>query len=139
MAQMDLSPAQREVFYQAVWKIVRLVPKGKVIAYGQVAGYIPTPPGVLLEDYAAFKARWVGNAMAACPKDVPWQRVINAQGKISLRDGSNKQRTLLEAEGVEFDARDRIDLKRFGWDGPPAEWLRENGLVAPDAEQPSLF
>lgn len=139
MAQMDLSPAQREVFNQAVWKIVRLVPRGKVIAYGQVAGYIPAPPGVLTEDYAAFKARWVGNAMAACPKDVPWQRVINAQGKISLRDGSNTQRTLLEAEGVEFDTRDRIDLNRFGWEGPPADWLRENGLIAPDAEQPSLF
>ena len=139
MAQMDLSPAQREVFNQAVWKIVRLVPHGKVIAYGQVAGYIPAPPGVLPEDYAAFKARWVGNAMAASPKDVPWQRVINAQGKISLRDGSNTQRSLLEAEGVAFDDRDRVDFKRFGWEGPPAEWLREHGLNAPDAEQPSLF
>ena len=139
MAQMDLSPEQREVFNQAVWKIVRLVPSGKVVAYGQVAGYIPAPPGVQPEDYAAFKARWVGNAMAASPKGVPWQRVINAQGKISLRDGSNTQRTLLEAEGVEFDDRDRVDFKRFGWEGPPAEWLRENGLVAPDAEQPSLF
>ncbi len=139
MAQMDLSPDQREAFFPSVWKIVRLVPPGKVIAYGQVAGYIPAPPGVPPEDYAAFRARWVGNAMAACPKDVPWQRVINAQGKISLRDGSNTQRTLLEAEGVEFDSRDRVDFKRYGWEGPPADWLRGNGLIAPDAEQPSLF
>ena len=57
--------------------------------------------------------------MAACPDGVPWQRVINAQGKISLRGGSEtRQRELLEAEGVVFDSQDRVDLKRFGWSGP---------------------
>jgi methylated-DNA-protein-cysteine methyltransferase-like protein len=58
--------------------------------------------------------------MAACPADVPWQRVINAQGKISVRKGggSLEQRALLEAEGVEFDDRERVDLARYGWPGP---------------------
>jgi len=57
--------------------------------------------------------------MAACPDDVPWQRIINAQGKISLRGGGeNRQRELLEDEGVVFDDRERVDLKRYGWKGP---------------------
>jgi methylated-DNA-protein-cysteine methyltransferase-like protein len=68
--------------------------------------------------------------MAACPEDVPWQRVINAQGKISLRPGGGgqMQRQLLEEEGIEFDERERINLKRYGWDGPPDEWLIAHGL-----------
>jgi methylated-DNA-protein-cysteine methyltransferase-like protein len=58
--------------------------------------------------------------MAQCPDDVPWWRVINAQGKISERPGAAEQRQRLEAEGVIFDEKDRIDLKRFGWQGPDA-------------------
>jgi methylated-DNA-protein-cysteine methyltransferase-like protein len=71
------------------------------------------------QDFRAFAPRWVGGAMAACPADVPWQRVINSQGKISLK-GSDQthQQELLEAEGVEFDEHHRVDLKRFGWSGP---------------------
>ena len=56
--------------------------------------------------------------MAACPDDVPWQRVINSQGKISPRPGgAEKQRILLEEEGVEF-VKDKVDLKKYGWRGP---------------------
>jgi methylated-DNA-protein-cysteine methyltransferase-like protein len=71
-------------------------------------------------DYEAWGARWVGGAMAACPDNVPWQRVVNAQGKISLRKGGGflRQRELLEEEGVKFDQKDRIDLDRYGWSGP---------------------
>jgi methylated-DNA-protein-cysteine methyltransferase-like protein len=48
---------------------------------------------------------------------VPWQRVVNSEGKISLREtgGGETQRQRLEAEGIEFDASDRINLKRYGW------------------------
>ena len=62
----------------------------------------------------------VGGAMAASPADVPWQRVINSQGKISLRQGGGgeTQRELLEVEGVVFDNKDRVDLKVYLWDGP---------------------
>jgi methylated-DNA-protein-cysteine methyltransferase-like protein len=56
--------------------------------------------------------------MAACPQDVPWQRVINSQGKISPRPGAARQRQLLEEEGIEFDERDKLDFKRFGWKAP---------------------
>lgn len=133
MAQVELPLDVKDAFYETVWKIVRQVPAGKVTSYGQIAGYIPCPDGVTPEDYAAYRSRWVGNAMSACPKDVPWQRVINSQGKISLRSAAQTQRRLLEGEGVAFDARERVDMQRFGWEGPDSAWLRENGLIAPDA------
>ena len=110
--------------------------------YGQIALYLPCPDGVNETDFLAFRARWVGEAMAACPSDVPWQRVINSQGKISQRRGAAQQRALLEAEGVIFNDRDQVDLKRFGWDGPSSEWLKASGLVIPpgnDVSQPGLF
>lgn len=114
----ELPQSQRDAFYQAVWRIARMIPPGKVSTYGQIASLIPAPPGIAPADYETYRARWVGNAMAACPQDVPWQRVINAQGKISARQSASLQRRLLEQEGVLFDARERVDLKRFGWTGP---------------------
>ena len=111
------SPPNSQAYYEQVWNIVRQIPAGKVAAYGQIAKMIPPPNGVELETYAAFAPRWVGGAMAACPDDVPWQRVINSQGKISERAGAEKQRQLLEEEGIIFDAKDRIDLKKYGWKG----------------------
>ncbi len=111
------SPPNPQAYYEQVWNLVRQIPVGKVAAYGQIAKMIPPPNGVEIETYAAFAPRWVGGAMAACPDDVPWQRVINSQGKISERAGAEKQRQLLEQEGVEFDAKGRIDLKKYGWSG----------------------
>lgn len=132
MFGLELPPTARDEFFQTVWKIVRQIPFGKVATYGNIAGYIPTPQGILPDDHLANRARWVGHAMTASPGDVPWQRVINAQGKISARQGAYEQRKLLEGEGIIFDARERIDLARFAWLGPSPEWLRENGLNVPD-------
>ena len=84
------SPPNPQTYYEQVWNIVRQIPAGKVAAYGQIAKMIPSPNGVELETYAAFAPRWVGGAMAACPDDVPWQRVINSQGKISERPGAER-------------------------------------------------
>ena len=112
---MDRISMQR--FQQDVYKIVRSVPRGKVATYGQIASKINPPATVAADTYRAFAARWVGGALAACPPDVPWQRVVNSQGKISDRPGADKQRHMLELEGIEFDAKGRIDLKRFGWEG----------------------
>ena len=112
------SPPDPHIFNHKVWEIVRRIPRGKVTTYGKIAAMIPPPGGMNLKDYLAFGARWVGGAMAACPEGIPWQRVINAQGKISLRPGadSNKQRDLLEDEGIVFE-KDRVNLSRYGWDG----------------------
>jgi methylated-DNA-protein-cysteine methyltransferase-like protein len=132
MTDLELSPAERDAYFNTVWKIVRMIPSGKVSTYGTVAGLIPCPTGVSPEDYKTYRARWVGNAMAASPEGVPWQRVINAQGKISLRHLADLQHKLLEAEGIIFNDNERIDLKQFGWTGPSLAWLRENGLNAPD-------
>lgn len=127
------SPPDPAAFKESVWEIARQIPPGKVSTYGQIAAMLPPPETMTLKDYQAFGARWVGGAMASCPSDVPWQRVINAQGKISLRKGKGYevQRDLLEGEGVEFDERQRVDFSRFGWDGPPEEWLNARGLSKP--------
>ena len=119
------SPPNPQAFNQQVWEIARQIPRGKVATYGQIAKMIPPPNGVEIETYAAFAPRWVGGAMAACPDDVPWQRVINSQGKISERAGAEKQRQLLEAEGITFDAKDRIDLKKYGWKGSESGPIQE--------------
>ena len=127
------SPPNQQAYYEQVWNLVRQIPSGKVASYGQIALMIPPPMGVDFDSYKAFSPRWVGGAMAACPDDVPWQRVINSQGKISPRPGgAEKQRLLLEQEGVEFDDKDRVDFKKYGWKGP-----NEEDQVEP--QQPNLF
>jgi methylated-DNA-protein-cysteine methyltransferase-like protein len=109
------SPPDPIIYNNQVWEIVRQVPPGKVTTYGQIAKMIPPPGDMPLRSYDAFGPRWVGGAMAACPEDVPWQRVINSKGEISQRPGAQEQRRLLEEEGVEFNAHGRVDLARFGW------------------------
>jgi methylated-DNA-protein-cysteine methyltransferase related protein len=127
------SPQDQAAFNALVWEIVRQIPAGRVTTYGQIAAMIPPPDETDASRYLAFGARWVGGAMAACPEGVPWQRVINSQGKISLGrgDGGQIQRSLLEAEGVQFDERQRVSLSRYGWSGPPESWLQEHGLLPP--------
>jgi methylated-DNA-protein-cysteine methyltransferase-like protein len=120
MSSSYASPPDRLSFNQRVWALVRQIPPGKVTTYGRIAEMIPPPEGVKPETYLAFGARWVGGAMARCPGDVPWQRVINAQGKISPREGAERQRQLLEAEGVQFDQRGRVNLKAYLWQGSKA-------------------
>ncbi len=110
------SPPARHEFNERVWELARKIPLGTVATYGQLALMLGPPPGIGDSTYRAFGPRWVGGAMAACPDDVPYQRVINSQGKISARPGAAKQRKLLHEEGVEF-IKDRIDLKKYGWNG----------------------
>ena len=116
--QIQLPYLQRMQFNQQVWEIARRIPPGRVFTYGEIAQLLSLPEGIPFDQFMAFRARWVGAAMAACPADVPWQRVINAQGMISQRPGAEDQRRLLEAEGVKFDERGRVDLKKYGWEGP---------------------
>jgi len=121
------SPPDPIIFNHQVWDLVRQIPPGRVASYGQIARLIQPPDGMDPKAYAAFGPRWVGGAMAACPEDVPWQRVINSKGEISPRPGAQAQRQLLEEEGIPFDDRGRVDLKEFGWEEPGKP------------EQPTLF
>ena len=100
-------------FCERVWATVKRIPHGTVATYGQIAALIGMPR----------YARHVGYALAATPENnkIPWHRVTNAQGRVSMRlkhweNGSDElQRILLEAEGVTFDNAGRVDLKRFRW------------------------
>ena len=125
------SPPDPIIFKNQVWEIVRQVPLGKVTTYGQIAKMIPPPGDMPQRSYDAFGPRWVGGAMAACPEDVPWQRVINSKGEISLRPGAEEQRRLLEEDEVEFTESGKVDFERFGWNGPDPSWRKEHGFLVP--------
>lgn len=109
-------PPNKPLYYEQVWAIARQIPYGKVATYGQLSKMIAQPDGVSLDDYNMSAARWVGLAMGECPDDVPWQRVINSQGKISHKAEPGKQKILLVAEGVLFSG-DKISLNEFQWRG----------------------
>src|SRR3954469_13952350 len=92
--------------HDRIYKVVSRIPRGRVATYGQIARLAGL----------RGQARLVGYAMHALPAGtrVPWQRVVNAQGAISVPgDGAKRQRKLLEAERVRFDERGRIDLDRY--------------------------
>src|SRR5215471_3321831 len=97
-------------FYDCVYALVRQVPPGKVVTYGQVAALLGQPRA----------ARAVGYALRFLPAgmDVPWHRVINHRGQISPRTPPESpllQRLLLEEEGVRFDAEGRVDFSIYRW------------------------
>jgi methylated-DNA-protein-cysteine methyltransferase-like protein len=106
-------PVAGATFYDRVYAYVRGVPRGQVVTYGQVA----------LELGAPAAARAVGYALHHLPgsTDVPWWRVVNASGGISLRgrgEAADVQRQKLTREGVVFGPGDRVDLRRYRWVGP---------------------
>lgn len=95
-------------FRVAVYGLVRRIPLGRVVTYGQVAVLLGRPRS----------ARAVGGAMLRCPEDVPWHRVVNAQGGISRRRHAGSmltQRIRLEQEGVRL-RRGRVPLARYRWE-----------------------
>ena len=102
--------------FELVYALVREIPRGKVASYGQIARWLGWPRG----------ARTVGWALRALHTDeVPWYRVVNAQGRVSLRDDEGLQQALLEAEGVVFNKTGQIDMKVYGWTGPLVPWEEE--------------
>ncbi len=118
---------QRPKFARAVYALVRRIPRGRVMTYGQVAAVLGHPRA----------ARAVGTALAqltpALARVVPWQRVINAAGGISIRGDilrPDLQRQLLELEGIVFRGA-RVDLARYRWAGP-----RREARVALNVELP---
>jgi len=93
-----------------IYSVVALIPRGRVTTYGRIAELAGIPG----------QARQVGYALAALPdnNDVPWHRVINARGEVSRRScrrDEERQRSLLETEGIRFDRHGRVSLAQFGW------------------------
>ena len=119
------TPAYRERVYQ----IVERIPEGRVMTYGQIAellgeGYTPRTVGFVMH--------------AANEETTPWHRVINSQGACSTGRvilPPDKQQRMLEAEGVEFDARGRCNLGRYRWSPDESKEEEENKQEA----QGSLF
>ena len=100
-----VEPSPKEM---SVLAIIRRVPRGKVVTYGEVARLADLPG----------RARRVGKVLARCPlaNAVPWHRVVNSRGVVSLRGTAEQvQRARLAAEGVCFDSHNRIDLSKDGW------------------------
>jgi len=108
---MNLMKPNDITYQQAVYNIVRQIPRGMVASYGQIARIAG----------GGVSARMVGYALAALPQgsNVPWQRVVNAQGKISLPGfGRATQEKLLREEGIIIGPDGKIDFDEFGWNGP---------------------
>ena len=111
----------REERERLILSIVRQIPRGYVATYGQVAAIAGLPR----------HARHVGVALRSLPdeSDVPWHRVVSANGGISRRttsDSHELQRLLLEAEGIRFDDRGRFEIEAYRWepDDRPGRGLR---------------
>jgi methylated-DNA-protein-cysteine methyltransferase-like protein len=108
-------PAVARSFFVEVARVVRRVPRGRIVTYGQVARMAGRPGA----------ARMVGWALHSLPEGsrVPWHRVINARGAISSRGvplAEEIQRQLLLREGIGFSDKGRIDLERYRWNGGAA-------------------
>jgi methylated-DNA-protein-cysteine methyltransferase-like protein len=118
-------------YQERVFEIVRRCPAGRVMTYGQLAGFLGE----------GYTPRTVGFVMHNADDTVPWHRVINSQGACSTGRvllPPDKQQKLLEAEGVEFNAKGRCDLARYRW--TPAEFREaEDEREGRGAEQASLF
>ncbi len=116
-----LPPAPKtQSVYDRIYRLVERIPAGQVATYGQLARM------------AECTARQAGYAMAAAPPGLPWHRVINSRGEISLRrqgGGEIRQRRLLRAEGIRFDRRGRLDLPTYHWPGPGWAWLQRHGYA----------
>ncbi|RPJ02838.1 MAG: methyltransferase [Chloroflexi bacterium] len=102
-------------FNERVYALVRHIPPGKVLSYGRVGQLLGMPHG----------AREVGWAMGVLRDDtVPWHRVVNAQGRVSIKgkpEAAALQRARLEAEGITLDKYDRLDMEQHLWDPAPPE------------------
>jgi methylated-DNA-protein-cysteine methyltransferase-like protein len=115
--------------YEKIYLVVQQVPPGQVASYGDIAQIVG----------GGCDARTVGYALNELPRKraqtIPWQRIVNKAGGISTRGLLQKE--LLTAEGITFDASERIDMQRFRWTGPDPQWAaahQMNTLPHPDEE-----
>jgi methylated-DNA-protein-cysteine methyltransferase related protein len=110
-------------FFDRVYLVVKQIPARKVASYGQIAALLGHPQ-------AARTVGWALNALnGSQAEEVPWQRVINSAGRISISRAdlsADIQRAMLEEEGVEFDMRGYVDWQRYGW--PGMDWQEVEAL-----------
>lgn len=107
-------------FYTQVYRLVQRIPAGQVSSYGRIAQMLGRPRAARAVGYAlsALKDAHSGDPFTSAT--VPWQRVVNSQGRISIHHRevtAHKQAAILRTEGVEVDENLRIDLERFLWSG----------------------
>ena len=104
-----MESSKENKLHATIFDVVESIPEGKVATYGQIGKLVGGCSGQLV-GFALASLRYQGS------RKVPWQRVINRSGKISLTGpDAALQRALLEDEGVRFDADGVIDLDQFGW------------------------
>lgn len=106
-----------DLFCDQAYILIRSIPPGKVMTYGDVAKQVPHPKGIDPIAYIRIGARWAGYALKNCPDNVPWWRVVNSKGQVSQRmgHGPKVQRVFLEEEGVIFNQESGVSLKRYRW------------------------
>jgi methylated-DNA-protein-cysteine methyltransferase-like protein len=103
---------KKDSFFQDVWDVVNLIPKGRVTSYGAIAKYLGSPG-------AARMVGWAMNACHASEEPIPAQRVVNRIGMLSGKvhfDGPNLMQELLESEGVEVENNQVVDFESLFWD-----------------------
>lgn len=97
---------ETQTYFQKVYEIVAQIPAGEVASYGQIARFIGMPR----------TARQVGWAMRRAPDNLPWQRVVKADGTVTGAGiYAEIRRSLLESEGVQFLPDGRVDMAKCQW------------------------
>lgn len=105
--------------YDRIYLLVEQIPRGRVTTYGHLAAMC-----------GISDPREVGAAMNAS-QGIPWQRVINSRGEISIKGATGaRQRSLLQDEGIVFKSDGRVDLGEYGWVPDPG-WLESNHFNPP--------
>lgn len=130
MVEVPITREQAGVLAARVYALVRACPAGRVTTYGWIAAALGLPKG----------ARAVGWIMNESPRwaSVPAQRVINSKGELtgSWAFGQRgRMRKLLEDEGIVFDDKGRVDMKRYGWDPGRDLGAEERSRILAEAEQ----
>lgn len=104
-------------FNELIYELVRHIPPGKVLNYGRVAALLGVPNG-------ARAVGWALHNLLGDEQSVPWHRVVNARGCVSIKgspEGAAEQRARLEGEGIVFDENGYLDMQKHLWDPPPWE------------------
>jgi methylated-DNA-protein-cysteine methyltransferase-like protein len=104
---------RQKSLFKKIYDAIELIPEGKVATYGQIGKYV------------GCSAKYVGYALSSLKNDnIPWHRVINSKGKISIKDleGYNLQKHLLELEGIIFDKDNSVDLEKYLYKFDNTEW-----------------